>query len=1178
MSKGKIAIGFDLGTTSVGWSVIKINENNNDEKLEILDMGVRLFDDPASNDNNTESRRVARGRRRRINRLKIRKSDFFKLLKKFNLVSDKDEYEKIITSSIYDENTQSYLMPVEIKIKGLNDRLSKHELILILHNYIKHRGTLNTIDKDEEEEKKEKTNSSNFEYDSKIFPCQNQYRWFKSTGKIIGNIGNQIITNEEFINEIKQILSNQSHLGINEEFIESFIQIFKRHRHYSEGPGSEKSLSKYGRVRIELQNNGKEKLVWNGIDENGNPTNLWDLKVGKCTYYPNENRNYKKSPVTEIFNLLNDLANLKVYVNLGERETRSLILEEKHKILSLPQDKLTLDKIMKEIGLSKKFIESGLKKKNDKDFEIESLKSTRAILKWLIENNVNKEIDLNKKDDLLFIDNLFCQANRFQNVNERKEKLNENSTKLEIELNNDQINKLAELKIYSSGTSSLSKKAQLEFIDFALNDPDSINKNQMNYFSEVKNDLEVFDKFSKYEYFPNNFFSDAIMSLTVKRTFNQAVKVLNGIIKQYIKKDNYELSHIIIEMARELNSEEEKKRIERELNANEKKFKENLEKYGLTKEDIKGGENRLKFLLWMQQNKCDLYDGKEIDLKYLLSNPTAYNIDHVLPISISFIDSTQNKVLTSYDNNRRKSDKTPYQWLSSEGKFEEYKLRCEKLLSEVQDKKEKEKLKNKIDNYLLYLKDPFDELKGFVERQLNDTRYIAREFSNQLKHFFKQSKYWKDKNKVIIRNINGSITSFARNNLFNENELNKQDRLIFKNRDIYNHHAIDASIIAYLGLNYKMQRILEAKNSNIIKRKNNLGEELYINIETGEEYADKSNFLEEEKPFATYFRNQMRDFLNSKIDNKIIKFSKMIISKNNIPLSNETLYSIKEIKKDGIKNEYKISKIKILEKDNKFLKDYFGYDAKYKEKLFIYNNEPNLYNYLNKIYLENYTGESGNSFKNYLDSEFIKKELEKININSKLLDKLPIFDFNKNKVILWIRELKKIENKIKDKNEFMILKNHNNKAFYDSLNSTEYYVYRTKENKFKTIFLNVLISKFDSNEMKLIIDEEKLKQILIKENIDINQKPIVFKRGSVLYNQGDLYYIVGGSQKQQRLELKPLSYKIDIAHEYLKYENLPKSKRYIISISTIANNFKICNVDELGNIYNLMTFEEYFEK
>lgn len=80
-NKEKIAIGFDLGTTSVGWSIIKINSKEiNNKNLEILDMGVRLFDDPLSSDSNVETRREARGRRRRINRLRIRKNDFAKLL------------------------------------------------------------------------------------------------------------------------------------------------------------------------------------------------------------------------------------------------------------------------------------------------------------------------------------------------------------------------------------------------------------------------------------------------------------------------------------------------------------------------------------------------------------------------------------------------------------------------------------------------------------------------------------------------------------------------------------------------------------------------------------------------------------------------------------------------------------------------------------------------------------------------------------------------------------------------------------------------------------------------------------------------------------------------------------------------------------------------------------------
>ena len=1184
MNKEKIAIGFDLGTTSVGWSVIKINDNKEDENLEILDMGVRLFEDPTSSKNNTENRRMARGRRRRINRLKIRKRDFYHLLKNYNLVADKQEYENIIRSSIYDEATQTYQLPIEIKIKGLNNKLSKQELILILHNYIKHRGTLNTIDKDDDQENKKKDDPSNFQYNSKMFACENQYEWFKSTGKVIGNIGNQIITNEDFIKEIKQILSNQYHLGINQNFIELFLQLFKRHRHYSEGPGSEKSLTKYGRVKIELRN-GKEHLIWNGIDENGNKTNLWDLKVGKCTYYPNEKRNYKKSPVTEIFNLLNDLANLQLYVNSETKETRYLSLEEKKKILSLPVEKLTLDKMLKEINSLKKLIASGLKTNNKNSFVIEELKSTREILKWLKENNINKQINLNNKDDLLFIDNLFCQGVQFQNVNERKEKLKEHRSKLGIDINDDQINKLAELKIYSSGTSSLSQKAQWEFIKFALNDPDSISKNQMNFFNEIKNDLEIFDSFSKYEYFPNNFFANEIMPLTVKRTFNQAIKVLNAIIKQYVKKGNYELSYIIIEMARELNSPEEAKRIERELEKNKEKLKAKLIEHNLTLNDIKDGERRLKFLLWLQQNKCDLYDGKEIDLRNLLHNPTAYNIDHVLPISISFIDSMQNKVLTSFDNNRKKGDKTPYQWLSSEGKFEEYKKRCEKLVDEVQDNQEKNKLQNKIDKYLLYMEDPFNELKGFVERQLNDTRYISREFSNQLKKFFGQSKYWKDKNKVIIHTINGVLTSFARNNLFKEDDLEKNERLIYKNRDIYNHHAIDASIIAYLGLNHKMKKILKIKNQNI--EKNN---DQYIDITTGEIYADKSNFLEEEKPFAKYFRNQMRDFLDKNNENKTIKFSRMIISKDNTPLSNDTLYSIKSFKdKDNNQKEYKMSKLKILEKDINELSKYFGDHSqeKYKTKLRIFQKEPNLYNYLNNIFKEQLTqinenkeSAKTNPFFRYLNSDLVKSKIQEIenkNIKLELLDKIPIFDFKKNSITNWIRELKVMENELEDKEDYLVLKSHNNNAFYDSLKSIAIWIYEDKNKKMKAIFLNALNVKWDKKLNKLVVNEEKMNKMKNKLNIDEKQKPIKLKRGSILYNQGDLYYVIGGDFRSQRIEIKSLAYKNEIANKYVKLKNIPSGDRWRISLSTIARDFELCKADPLGNIYDIKSFEEFFK-
>lgn len=1072
-----------------------------------------------------------------------------------------------------------------------------------MHNYIKHRGTLNTIDLNEEDEKNK--NNDQHLYDPTLYPCENQYKWFQTTGKTLGNKGNYLISNEDYKKEIKLILSNQSHLGINEEFINKFIELFERHRHYSEGPGSKNSPTPYGRFEKNIVN-GQMTLTWVGDNEERGK-NLWDLLIGKCTYYPSENRNYKKSPITELFNYLNDLANLKVFDRDKDSYARYLNLEEKKKILSSYKN-LTIDKLTKSIGYKKDHVHSGLKKDNKEKFAIEPLKSTVGIIKWLEENNLRNSIDLNDLYKWEFIDNIYQNGVKYQNTKERFDNLNKNKNYLNIDnLNEEHIEKLAQLKIWSSGTSSLSKKAQLEFIKYSLGSDDAIGKNQMHYFSENEN-TQLANEFIKYKYFPNNYFQNTSMPLAVKRTFNQTMKVLNAILKKYSK--DYELSHIIIELARDLNSEDESKKIEREIANNRKKFEQRLRHYNISEDDIKGGENRLKFLLWDQQFKQDIYDGHPIELKDLLNNPTKYHIDHVLPISISFVDSMQNKVLTKAINNLEKGDKTPHQWLSAD-KYEEYKKRCERLLenNDFLDKKDIAKFKNKLENYLLYEKDPFTELGGFVERQLNDTRYISSEISNQLKKFFKQSHYWKDKNvdknKISINSINGSLTNFARNNLFVEPKEEYAKKLIFKNRDIYNHHAIDASIIAFLGLNSKIENLLKIKKL-ILKKANIDGVEKYINEETGEIAAEKSDFLKSEcnNPNTIYFKNQMREFLDPEISNKNIKFSRMIVSKDNTPLSNETLYSIKrkwnkdfDIAKQSLKGskklnkqfqEFKITKQPLLElKDSKKLETYFGDDAPKKEKLIIFQNEPQLYNKLNNIYkqqieiLKSKGIKDKNPFLNYLESDEVIKSLKSIlgkeEINLSILDKIPLFDQDMRKITHWIKELRIYENEV-DKEEILTLKNHKNNAFYDSLKWTEIWIYKNiNKNKFEAIFLNVLNTKWDSKKNRLIPDESKIKNVLSSLDIDINQKPIKLKKGSILINNKDLYYIVGGIRKTKIIEIKSLSYKNEIAHNFVKWEKVPKRDRWQISLSTITKEFKSCKVDALGNVYNIKSFDEFFK-
>lgn len=68
-------IGLDIGISSIGWSVIENDEN--EHPARIVDLGVRLFS-PAEINNKGENkplaldRRIARGTRRRIRRMKYR--------------------------------------------------------------------------------------------------------------------------------------------------------------------------------------------------------------------------------------------------------------------------------------------------------------------------------------------------------------------------------------------------------------------------------------------------------------------------------------------------------------------------------------------------------------------------------------------------------------------------------------------------------------------------------------------------------------------------------------------------------------------------------------------------------------------------------------------------------------------------------------------------------------------------------------------------------------------------------------------------------------------------------------------------------------------------------------------------------------------------------------------------
>ena len=123
--ENNINIGLDIGTSSVGWSII-------DDNYNIIDMGVRLFDDPANpKDGKLENvnRREARHVRRLYSRRKIRKNKLEEILINNNLVIDHNDFCDKINIDITEFNCNN---PIELKCKALKQKVSRSELVYIL--------------------------------------------------------------------------------------------------------------------------------------------------------------------------------------------------------------------------------------------------------------------------------------------------------------------------------------------------------------------------------------------------------------------------------------------------------------------------------------------------------------------------------------------------------------------------------------------------------------------------------------------------------------------------------------------------------------------------------------------------------------------------------------------------------------------------------------------------------------------------------------------------------------------------------------------------------------------------------------------------------------------------------------------------------------------------------------
>lgn len=396
------------------------------------------------------------------------------------------------------------------------------------------------------------------------------------------------------------------------------------------------------------------------------------------------------------------------------------------------------------------------------------------------------------------------------------------------------------------------------------------------------------------------------VSPVVKRAVSQTFSVFNELVDSY-----GDFDYVTIELAREQNEIEQKAFYRKMQKNNESLHQLVADTIGLKHQ---GGLFTKVKLYYLQDGK-DLYTGLPIDLDHLIANPFAYAINHIIPLSISFDDSLSNKVLTTAEISSEKGQRTPYQYLS-EAEFE----KMQRYIYQIKDAAVGENSntvpkmpKRKLEN-LLFKGDitKWDVQKGFIHRNLVDTRYASREVSLAIKECFASVE-----KSTKVYTVNGSWTYYLRKKWGIEKDRDKD----------FSYRAMDALVIASSPLVFSTLKTIKLYDSF------DMG--FVVNHETGEVInmeeleIDLKNNLEQ---FAKLGHNFERY--------QDIKYSHKVDKKANRGLFNDTLYSTRYLTKVVAATKRKSEHKETTEWKVSFLTDLYDPKADLKKLELLFCKEP----------------------------------------------------------------------------------------------------------------------------------------------------------------------------------------------------------------------------------------------
>lgn len=718
-----LRVGLDVGIASVGWAVLDT------EAEEIMGAGVRVFpaaENPKTGASLAAPRREARAIRRRLRRRRARMQEFRDLVVSSGILPA-EELTSAFAVGPHDET------PYALRAEALDRQLSAREWTRVLSQLCKRRGYKSMRLSETESDDEGVVRSTICANDALMH--EKGYR----------TVGEMILKDKKFAAS-KRNKGDYKGVVSREQLLDEIAMLFEAQRTYGNPHATPDIERRY------LDTLNSQAPIKEGDD-------LLEL-VGTCSI----DRTNKRIPVAchtfERFRAIDKLNNIRYRLSDGsvvalDAEQKAILLSRMFQLKSAQ----SYERVRATLRLPDDARFIGVRYDNDghSSEQKEKLPFPKA---WNAMRDAARSVSDAAWAELAEDSQKLDMVGTVLTYYKYEESVSRELTALGLDA--DIVRALSTLRFSKNG--HLSREtllAILPYMEAGLSYPDACAAAGFHHSARTDK-----SRHAKLPPIP----ADEIRNPVVVRALSQTRKVLNAILSEFgaIEALNIELGRDVARSRRDRDQMDRDNKKRRDFN--EEVLADLRSAFGMTSPK---GHDLVKHKLWKEQGGRCAYSGMPINPTRLFSGePGVAEVDHILPHARSFDDSYMNKVLVTTAENRNKGERTPFEYLGADP--QRWHLFEERVESMHLPRPKRERL----------LRKEFDERASeeFRERNLNDTRYIAR----FLKNFIADSLQFAGEHKVPVMTINGRATAYLRN-AWTFQKVRAEGDL---------HHAMDAIVIA----------------------------------------------------------------------------------------------------------------------------------------------------------------------------------------------------------------------------------------------------------------------------------------------------------------------------------------------------------------------------------------------